>query len=500
MSEFATRITGPVPRAALAAALVPAAVAALLVLAFGLAEVLDAANVSLALGLAGGVALVGFSLLCIKRFRVAVAIALLLMGFVRFQPAPTDAAFAVIMTVAALTGRFRLTGVPLVIRWIVGLMLIVNVMSFIDVVELTEAVQFFFITAYLLVFAVWMAGYLDSHAKARMIVVTWLIVGTISAVLAVAALYLPIPGRTFILSTVDGGERASAFFKDPNVFGPFLVPIAVILLELKITSRVPRLVRLRPWTGWAVLACLTLGVLFSYSRAAWGNYVIAVTVMLVASSIRRRGARRAMRAMMGLLGTGAVALVVLSASGSIAFLENRAHLQSYDSKRFAAQSYGWKLGWSHPLGIGPGQFQFHYPVESHSTFVRTFSEQGLLGLTLWIAVLVVTLIIAVRNVLRGRDTFGIGSSALLGAWCGLIFNSAVVDTLHWRHLWLVAALIWASAVRRENSPDPPGRRLRDAEPSPPRPDPPRLPALSLPQAAPRAREAVSASAVTAGAN
>jgi O-antigen ligase len=279
------------------------------------------------------------------------------------------------------------------------------------------------------------------------VVIIWLGVGIVSTVLAVSALYLPIPFRSLILSEVDGGERAAAFFKDPNVFGPFLVPIAVILLEQQITRRVPRLLNLRGTTCWLLLATLTLGVLFSYSRAAWGNYAIAVAVMLICSSIRRRGAQRAMKAIIALLATGAVAAVVLSATGSISFLQHRAQLQNYDTQRFAAQDFGWNLGWTHPTGIGPGQFHYYFPVESHSTFIRTFSEQGFPGLLLWIAILLVTLVIALRNVRDGRDTFGIGSSALLGAWCGLIFNSTVVDTLHWRHLWLVAALIWASTLR-----------------------------------------------------
>ena len=34
------------------------------------------------------------------------------------------------------------------------------------------------------------------------------------------------------------------------------------------------------------------------------------------------------------------------------------------------------------------------------------------------------------------------------AWVGLLANSLFVDTLHWRHLWLVAALIWAGWMRR----------------------------------------------------
>ena len=60
--------------------------------------------------------------------------------------------------------------------------------------------------------------------------------------------------------------------------------------------------------------------------------------------------------------------------------------------------------------------------------------------------------------MAGRGTYGIGSAALLAAWCGLLANSAVIDTLHWRHLWLVAALIWAAAMRSAEGPSGPGSR------------------------------------------
>jgi O-antigen ligase len=421
-------------------------------LALGVADLFNSTSVSVALALAGGLALTGFLVLTISRFEVAVAIGLLLMGLVRFEPAPTDLAFAVIMTVAAVTGRFRLERVPLLLRWIVGLLLVINVLSMVDDVVTSAALRFVFVTAYLAIFSLWLAGYVDSPRRARLVVVTWLGVAVVSAVVSVAALNLPVPGRAFILGTVDGGERASGLFKDPNVFGPFLVPIAVILLEQRIAPRVPRVLRMRRLSSWMCLLALTLGILFSYSRAAWGNFAIALVVMLVASSLRRAGAQRALRAIVVLLATGATAAMLLSATGSVSFLQHRAHLQSYDSQRFAAQDFGWKLGWTHPLGVGPGQFHFHYPVETHSTFIRVFSEQGFLGLLLWIALLLVTLVLALRNVVVGRDTYGIGSAALLGAWCGLIFNSVVVDTLHWRHLWVVAALIWAGAVRRNIGP------------------------------------------------
>ena len=62
--------------------------------------------------------------------------------------------------------------------------------------------------------------------------------------------------------------------------------------------------------------------------------------------------------------------------------------------------------------------------------------------------MIFTLGAALGNAVAGRDTYGIGSAALFGAWCGLLVNSFVIDTLHWRHLWVVAALIWAGWARR----------------------------------------------------
>ena len=180
--------------------------------------------------------------------------------------------------------------------------------------------------------------------------------------------------------------------------------------------------------------------------------MIAFVVMLGVSSMRRAGASRALRALIVLLATGGAVLVLLSVTGAIGFLEHRAQVQGYDTQRFAAQSFGWKLGWAHPVGIGPGQFHAYFPVDPHSTFVRVFSEQGPFGLMVWITLLLATLVFALRNAVLGRDTYGIGSAALLGAWCGLIFNSTVVDTLHWRHLWVVAALIWAGTMRARPRP------------------------------------------------
>jgi O-antigen ligase len=146
-----------------------------------------------------------------------------------------------------------------------------------------------------------------------------------------------------------------------------------------------------------------------------------------------------------LLAAGAAAIGVLTATGSVEFFDQRAGLQAYDTARFAAQETGVELAREHPFGIGPGQFGIAAQLDAHSLYVRSFAEQGYLGLIAIGALMLITLVMAGRNALTGRDTYGIGSAALFGSWCGLMLNGFFVDTLHWRHLWVVAALIWAGS-------------------------------------------------------
>src|SRR4051794_4069347 len=214
--------------------------------------------------------------LAVARYDAAVALGLCLLPVVKFEPAPSDAVFAIVIVVAVVTGRFDLRRVPLTVTSCVGLLIALNVLSTIEAVDLAWAGRFFAITLYLAIFALWIAGYVDSPRKARVLVIVYLGGAVLSAIAGAAALNLPLPGRDFLIA--DGATRASALFKDPNVYGPFLIPIAAILLEERFR---PRLLRLRGATAWVLLGILAVGVLFSYSRAAWANFAMAMTITVV---------------------------------------------------------------------------------------------------------------------------------------------------------------------------------------------------------------------------
>jgi O-antigen ligase len=425
-----------------AEALVWAGAAAIsLVLFLGAGVALSRSPLPLPIVLAFGVGLLGTLALALGRYDAAVALGVLLLAVVRIEPAPSDLVFAVVIAVALATARLHIERVPLSVTVLVGAFLAVNLISATGASDGTRAVMFFGITFYLGVFALWLAAYVASARRARLVLLAYLAGAALSAVCACLALVAPFPGAQ---AFVDG-PRAQGLFKDPNVFGPFLVPAVLLLLEETVA---PRVLGFRLATKLLLLSVLTVGVVFSFSRAAWLNFAVGVLVLLAILALRRGGARRAVALLLVGLVAGAALVGVVTATSSTDFLSERAALQDYDAARFGAQASGIEIAERHPLGLGPGQFELVSDVSAHSTYVRALAEEGVAGAALVFGLMLLTLGFAARNVAFGIDTYGIGSAGLLAAWCGLLANSFFVDTLHWRHLWLVAALIWAGTALR----------------------------------------------------
>jgi O-antigen ligase len=411
---------------------------------------------SLALVLALGISMTAVLALAVWSYEAAVVLGFLLFSIVKIEPAPPDGVFAIVIAVALVTGRFNVDRVPLAVFSLVGSFIVLNILSAIEAIDPQIAARFMAITLYLCVFAIWFTSYVDSERRARQVVIAYIVPATLFGLLSTLALFGPLPNGGVLLAYK--GTRATGLFEDPNVYGPFMIPAALILLQEMLD---PRLLRARMSIKLTAFLILTGATLFSYSRAAWVNFVVGVAVLLAVLMMRRGGGRRALAMVVLLVVTTLGVAGTLAATGSLGFLEERARIQTYDTQRFGAQRTGIELAAEHPAGIGPGQFELRAPISTHSTYVRALAEQGVLGLAVIVALFLATLIYAGSNAIAGRDTYGIGSAALLAAWVGLLVNSFVVDTLHWRHLWFVAALIWIGSMRRVSRPADP-RRARAA--------------------------------------
>jgi O-antigen ligase len=194
-----------------------------------------------------------------------------------------------------------------------------------------------------------------------------------------------------------------------------------------------------------------MGVIYSASRAAWMNLALSVALYLGlrAWESRGRGLGRywlMAAGMLLLVAGGSFAAVAMTDYG--AFLSERTAMQDYDADRFAAQHEGIDLALEEPLGLGPGQFEPRVGVlgiSAHSLYVRTLLENGVAGLVSLFVFLGLTLLVAFRSALSGGPLAACGA-VVAASLVGVLFNSAVVDTLHWRSLWIQAGLAWGLYV------------------------------------------------------
>jgi O-antigen ligase len=361
------------------------------------------------------------------------------------------------MAIALVSRRFRLSAVPLPVIVTLGMLAALNLLSAVQVADPEAAASFLTVTVFVAALALWLPSYVVSRRRARLIVRAYLVAAVTSAVLGMLGLLALVPAADVL---AEGG-RARALFQDPNVFAPFLIPALLIVIEEIVQ---PRLLSARLTTKAIIAAILALGVFFSYSRAGWLNLAIALLVMGAALSFRRGGGRRALGLVAVSIVAAAVVVGTVAVTGSGDFLAERARPQAYDQQRFSGQRAGIESAWQYPFGAGPGQFESIAQISAHSTYARVLGEQGFPGLLTLLALFLFTLGAAAHNAVLGRGSYGVGSSALLGAWCGLLANSFFIDTLHWRHLWIVAALVWVGTMRRyaPGTPTPLGSRADGA--------------------------------------
>ncbi len=276
----------------------------------------------------------------------------------------------------------------------------------------------------------------------RLILNGYLIAAMIAAVLGIIGYLDLLPGAYESLTRYD---RAAALFKDPNVYGPFLIPGLLTALHLWLSRPLAR--GLVPLLAAAILA---VGILFSFSRGAWAGAAIALALYCYLYMLgSARNVDRLKLASLVVSGAALIGLVVAAAFQSddvAALLEERATLtQPYDegpTGRFGGQLKAIDLILDNPLGIGPLQFApyFHHE-EAHNVYLSMLMSAGWPGGLLYLALCILTLTLGFKHALkatRTRPLFLIVYSALTAA----ILQGLLIDSDHWRHFYLLMGIVW----------------------------------------------------------
>ena len=260
--------------------------------------------------------------------------------------------------------------------------------------------------------------------------------------------YLDIAGLGASLTTVE--SRVSGTFKDPNVFGSYLVLAAAYLMQIFLLGTTRRTL-----FTLVSLSIVLVGVFISYSRGSWGATLGAMTMTALAGYVtadsrhmRRRIVRMsAIAAVLGVLGLGAA----LSVPDVRDFFFERAEVaQSYDegvTGRFGNQLRSIPMLIERPEGFGPLQYRRYFDLDPHNSYIGAFANDGWLGGFTWIAIVLTSGFVAFRLMFAAspyRRLAQVFGPALIV----LLLQGFQIDVDHWRQVFLCFGAIWGIEAAR----------------------------------------------------
>lgn len=365
------------------------------------------------------------------------------------EPSPHDALMGVLALACLVAGvRFErhiaLLFLLLLILNVAGLMALLNVPG------QEQTVQYAGTSLYLAVAAVLFASLFAHNTIPRIVAVraAYILTATVISVAAIAGYLNLFPHAHDLFATND---RALGGFKDPNVFGPFLIWPALVVIERMLGRRI----RL---TDVLIVGVLLLALLLSFSRGAWFHFAVScvVMMMLAFATAPTDLARLRIFAMSAIAVAVFAGLIVLALSfDSIgAMFQERAQLiQSYDvgsGGRFRLQELALIALLEYPNGMGPFAFSnAHGGTQQHNVYLQAFLVYGWAGGMAYLTLLAATVWMALRSVFV-RTPWQPYLICAFAAFVGEMLEGFVIDTDHWRHFFLLLGMIWGLAAATFN--------------------------------------------------
>jgi hypothetical protein len=374
------------------------------------------------------------------------------------EPAPYE------FLIFALGGTLLFTRVKLhpllgLLLLLVSLWLAGGAFALMPVLSSSEAVTYYAVSAYMGVTALIFALALSEHTAARF--------ATLKHAYVLAALIaagLGILGYFWGVERFVQNGRATSTFKDPNVFGPFLILPCLLLIQ----DFLHRGFRL----GSALLALIMLlGLMLSFSRGAWGHFIASTLIMVALMFWTNKNLAFRLRlvrltATSG-IGIAALVAILLSVSSVGEMFSERANLVNYydtgEHGRFGTQFKGLIGIFDHPNGLGPHQYAVVFGLDPHNVYLASLYAYGWIGGFAYLTLAVVTLVIGFRGLLVPAP-WQPALIAVYATYLGVALEGFIIDTDHWRHYFLLMGAVWGLAIaslRYRPTPPKAPRRLED---------------------------------------
>jgi hypothetical protein len=371
----------------------------------------------------------------------------LISPLVFIEPSPYEAAIALLALTCVIAGvridRKLLPMVVLLLLWNFG-----GALALMPVADDSDAVTYSIVSFYLAINAVIFACLATENTERRLATIrtAYILAAFVAAVLGIIG-YFQIAAPDLLMQN----SRARATFKDPNVFGPYLVLPLLFLIQLVLY----RGLRLRYVVGGGVILA---GLFLSFSRGAWGHFVLSalvmIALMLLTAPSRRFRARILMWSALAGLGIVVFLGALLSVEAvQVMFADRATLIKEYDAGeggRFGNQARGLYALFNYPNGVGPLQYARHFGFDPHNDYLNAFFSYGWLGGLVYPTLVLVTLAVGFRALLV-RTPWQAPLVAIYATYFGLVCEGLIIGTDHWRHYYLLLGLIWGLAAATINA-------------------------------------------------
>ncbi|MBR0556058.1 O-antigen ligase family protein [Ciceribacter sp. L1K23] len=377
-----------------------------------------------------------------------VAFGVFLSGFVISEPAPYELLMVVQIALWFLFGlKISRTVAPLL-----AALMVFNVGGFLSLTvmdDLGTGPMYLAVSTFLALTSVFYAAIIeDSHKRLKLIFQAWVGSAIITGMLGILGYFHAFPGSD-VFTLYD---RAKGAFQDPNVFGPFLVAPSLYLMHGLLTGKLAGApMRI------AGLLILSLGIFLSFSRAAWGLFLLSAVMLVFVLLLKERTG--AFRLKILILSLAAIAFMVTAMLIALQFdkvadlfLSRTQLVQEYDGGhlgRFDRHRIGFLMSMEKPLGIGPMVFSQIFPEDEHNIWLKSLTTYGWLGFVTYVGLIATTIALGFRYLLRNRPW----QPYLMIAWIVIVGHTAignVIDTDHWRHFYMLLGIIWGCIALEHN--------------------------------------------------
>lgn len=284
--------------------------------------------------------------------------------------------------------------------------------------------------------------YEDPKRLLRLLFSGYTVAAIIAVTLGILGYYKLVPYTEQLLEF----GRVRALFKDPNVYGPFLIPVALYLVaRLESATLIQKLFLI------GIFAFLTFGILLGFSRGSWLNFAVSLLLYFILRLLTQTSARLKRQL---LLQAGAVAMFsvlfvgwAINTNAIQSMVERRSKVQYYDvaeqGGRFSRQLAVIDRALVTPIGIGAGQSgqKYYFSSEPHNIYLQLLIESGWIGALAFFAFLALTLRQSFHFIFQ-PSTIQAVYIAGFACFIGILVQSLFIDSTHWRHMYFLLAVLW----------------------------------------------------------